>query len=482
MGEVVRYDAPPVIAKFMRSNARVRSVMGPFGSGKSSGCVMEVVRRACEQRAASDGKRYSRFAVVRDTYRNLTRTSLKTFLQWAGPLGRFTKGDMTFWMEFGDVRSEVMFLALDHVEQAIEKLKSLELTWAWVNEAAGGMSVDVLDVLEARVGRYPRREDGGGRVGEFGVFIDSNPPELGSWLWAKQEDRDLDDPERRVEHGWAVFKQPSGRSAEAENLENLPEDYYVNAMKGKTEDWIKVYVDGEYGTMGLGRPVFADFRRDYHVLRLGREKQMALPVLRDQKYPLVVGLDPGLDPAAVIMQRAAEGRVVVLGECWARGMAMDRFLEERLKPMLAGGRFKGCAVALYVDPSSRARSQVDGRTVLQLIRDLGLWAYPARTNDIQPRLKAVNERLTRQVSGGLAAFLVDGVACPRLVSAMQFGYRWDKKDPKPEKNEWSHIAEALQYGMMGVDQAYGGLVGTGPGRLPGERRPNLRVVSAEGWT
>ena len=43
------YTAPPTIARFMASGALYRGLMGPVGSGKSSGCCLELMARAFAQ-------------------------------------------------------------------------------------------------------------------------------------------------------------------------------------------------------------------------------------------------------------------------------------------------------------------------------------------------------------------------------------------------------------------------------------------------
>ena len=65
------YDDVPTIRKFALSNKRIRALMGCVGSGKSSGCVIELIRRGHEQAPMSDGIRRTRWAVVRGTYRQL---------------------------------------------------------------------------------------------------------------------------------------------------------------------------------------------------------------------------------------------------------------------------------------------------------------------------------------------------------------------------------------------------------------------------
>ena len=46
---------------------------------------------------------------------------------------------------------------------------------------------------------------------------------------------------------WRFFKQPGGLSEHAENREHLPDQYDERQVAGKDQDWVKVYVHGEYG-------------------------------------------------------------------------------------------------------------------------------------------------------------------------------------------------------------------------------------------
>jgi hypothetical protein len=66
------YTDVPTIKRFALSNKRVRCLMGPFSSGKSSGCVIEIVRLAHAQKPAQDGIRRTRFVVVRNCYDDQT--------------------------------------------------------------------------------------------------------------------------------------------------------------------------------------------------------------------------------------------------------------------------------------------------------------------------------------------------------------------------------------------------------------------------
>ena len=74
-----KYVSEPVLYKFHTSPAFVRMVMGPIGSGKSSACVNEVLRKIHDQRPGPDGVRRSRWAVVRNTYPELKTTTIQTW-------------------------------------------------------------------------------------------------------------------------------------------------------------------------------------------------------------------------------------------------------------------------------------------------------------------------------------------------------------------------------------------------------------------
>ena len=89
----------------MESDARMRTLRGPVGSGKSVTCCFEIVRRASLQAPDATGKRRTRAAVVRETARQLMDTTIKTFLDWfpPGPCGRYMRTTKTYFFAVGDV-------------------------------------------------------------------------------------------------------------------------------------------------------------------------------------------------------------------------------------------------------------------------------------------------------------------------------------------------------------------------------------------
>ncbi len=274
---VFDYEDIPTLKKFALDNSRVRMCMGPFGSAKSSACVMEIIRRANEQTPGPDGIRRSRWGVVRNSYTQLKDTTIKTFHDWFPPklFGEYRVTDHSYLItKFPGVHLEVLFRALDRPDQ-VSNLLSLELTGAWFNEARE-IPITIIDAMDGRIGRYPSGRDGG--ASWYGMIFDSNPPDEDSTLYKRFE---IIRPDN-----WKIFKQPSGLSVHAENLTHLPKNYYINLAKGKDEMYKRIYIDGQYGYLVSGKPVFQSFRDNIHVAPHQLEPQKGLDVL--------VGFDFGL--------------------------------------------------------------------------------------------------------------------------------------------------------------------------------------------
>lgn len=430
-------NIPPTIGRFFDSTAFVRGLRGPVGSGKSTACCFEIMRRASEQAKAPDGIRHSRWAVIRNTYPELKTTTIKT---WHGlvpqTLGRWVdQGPPTHHLRFDDTDLEVMFLALDSPGD-VAKLLSLELTGAWINEARE-VPKAVLDALTTRVGRYPSARTGG--PSWFGVIMDTNPPDTDHWWYKLAEETRPD--------GFEFFAQPSGLSPQAENIPNLPAGYYSRQVAGKTDDWVRVYVHGEYGFVQDGKAVVPEYRDGLHC------KAFEL----DPRLPLVIGADFGLTPAAVIGQRASTGQVRWRYEVVTEDMGAKKFSGE-LKAFI-GRHLSAFTIERMVgDPSGDNRSQTDETTVFQILKSEGLAFQPASTNDFTIRRDAVGHSFSRLIDGEPACIIHPD--CAVLRKGLMGGYQMariqvagaERYQDKPVKNMFSHVCEAQQYGMLGMGE------------------------------
>ena len=90
----ISYKAAPTLGKSHQCQAFIRGVMGPVGSGKSTACCWEMFRRLQAQEPGPDGIRRSRWAVVRNTYRELTDTTLNTWRDWFESVGHWNNQDI----------------------------------------------------------------------------------------------------------------------------------------------------------------------------------------------------------------------------------------------------------------------------------------------------------------------------------------------------------------------------------------------------
>jgi hypothetical protein len=75
------FSESPTVYDFIQSRSFVTGMMGPVGSGKSYACAAKIFIQAVKQKPSPiDNIRYSRWAVVRNSYPMLKTTTIKTWL------------------------------------------------------------------------------------------------------------------------------------------------------------------------------------------------------------------------------------------------------------------------------------------------------------------------------------------------------------------------------------------------------------------
>lgn len=460
----LKYTASPTIDRFMESRHPRKILAGPVGGGKTSGCVIHTLLNAMQQEPDNDGFRRSRHLVVRNTIPQLKTTTMKTFTDWLPPevFGKFNVSDKLFYLNFEDVRAEVLFLAIED-EQSLRQLLSLECTTIYLNEMREMSQVVLEGIVGAkRTGRYPSRKQGPGATYPC-IIGDTNMPAFDTYHQKLMEGDEGD---------WETFKQPGARTPEAENLEFLPPDYYNT--DGLTEEYIRVMIDCEYGTSKEGMPVFRQtFIPEFHIA----EKPL-LPIFSPD-YPLLIGLDAGLTPAAIIGQMTPSGVLHILGECFTpknESIGMERFLANRLVPMLRN-KYPGCPATVIVDPAATQQSQADEETVFKVIEKSGLRVRTAASNKLELRIGSAETLFGRQV-GGKAAVLLDAGATG-LISALKHGYKFAarKDGDMEEKPLKDHPNSDLGDGFCYLTSY---VVGASTTRQSARRE--IKPVSARGWT
>lgn len=445
------YRGVPTIRRFAQSNAFIRGLVGPFGSGKSSGCVVEIGARGREQPPAPDGIRRTRWAVVRNTYPELADTTIKTFFQWFPPqyFGRWRATERKYTITaFPQCEIEVLFRALDDAED-VKRLLSLDLTGAWLNEVRE-IPWPIVEAMQGRVGRYPTANDGG--PGWFGIIMDTNPPDIdsrfyrffeeGGWHASFENLRRTGaiPADAKPEDFAAVFHQPSGLSPQAENLPNLPKGYYERLVIDKSDEWVKVYVKGEYGFVSENKRVYPEYDDRRHLT----DHLKPVPGL-----PICRGWDFGLTPCCALSQVLPDGRWFVFDEIVSEDMGIDTFSDAVLEH--CSRAFRGpVEYEDDGDPAGMQRAQTDMRTCFEILQAKGIDIQPGMQT-LKARLESVRRPMMRLHPEG--AYFVLHRRCKTIRKAFLGGYHYrrlttaaERFSDKPEKNHpYSDIINGLEY-------------------------------------
>lgn len=467
------FITPPTIGKFMLDDSFVRLIMGPVGSGKSAGCFMELLRRARLQAPDRKGVRRTRMAIVRNTLQQLRQTCMADIDMWLNPIAHYRTTDATIQVRFplGDgtrVESDWMLIPLD-TKADQQRLLSLNLTGAWVSEFRE-IDPSLLSALSGRLGRFPSKAVA--HPTWFGIVAESNPPDEDSEWYTLLE---VDKPPN-----WAFYKQPGGMERDAqnnsiaENVENLPDDYYPNLLANNNSDWSDIHVHAQYGKSLGGQAVFrASFKPPFHIV----DQEELLIV---DQMPIIIGQDFGRTPASLIGQIDNRGRLVIHDELTSEDMGIEQFVTSCLRPMLMSEKYMARRIFMVGDPKGRDKSQVNEDSPFDVLIRLGFDVFAAPTNYIDPRLRAVEQLLLHQVDGGPMLMISD--ACTVLNSAMKYWYRYRRKttgvlDDKPEKTHpWSDVADCLQYMALSTNANYLGKIM----RLDNPP-PKRQVPDKRGW-
>jgi hypothetical protein len=443
------FTPTPTCREFMVSDKRVRFLVGAVGSSKTTTCLYEILRRAAEQTPAEDGYRYTRFAIIRNTLAAIKSTVLKDIQQIFGPIIDYRVSESTVYIRQGDIHCEILLIPLDTPDDQ-KRLLSSQLTGAYFNEFVEVDPVFISGAL-GRCGRYPSQLRG--KPNWYGVFADSNPGTEDSPYY---EILKVELPE-----SYGYFEQPSPllrvdgdilENPAAENIEHLPGnfDYYWTLLNGASPEWSERFVFGQWGESLQGQAVFKNtFRAGFHVA-----KSELTP---STGHALIIGMDFARAPAAVICQVDHTGRLLILQEVFEQNMGVEKFVRDRLMPVVFQPRFANKPMYIVGDPSGNVKSQIGERSVFMMLRELGFEAIPAQTNHIKPRLDSVEKWLLMQREGK-AAMLIDPEHCPELIVALKHKYRYRARkdgelEDKPYKvRPWADLADALQYACLGTSR------------------------------
>lgn len=459
------YEPSETLGRFHKSPALFRGVKGPIGGGKSVACAFELFRMAMKQ-APHQGVRKTRWGVIRGSYRELETTTLKTWQDWFPPSIcpiRHTApimGRMKLPLKDGTMLDmEILFIAVE-TEQDAKKLLSLELTGIWFNEAVQ-LPWGVIRTALGRIGRYPSARDGG--YTRKAAIADTNPPDDNHWWYKLAEEKKLDENSDEYDPAaFEFFNQPAAvlkteagnwvLNPHAENVKHLTngERYYLDQVEGRDLEWIKVYLQGQYGTVQDGKPVYGSNYND----RVHLAPAEFDPI---KKWPVIMAIDFGLTPAVLFGQPTPKGQLRLIQEVIGTDIGIRQLCRDVLRPLLLT-RYADCAVYVTGDPAGNIRSQNDEVTAYEILEaELSTYVRditPAESNSLTRRLDSVKSFLCRMVDG--KACLQLSPECKMLRRGFNGAYKFakvrvansDRYRDDPEKNMASHVHDALQYLCM----------------------------------
>lgn len=399
------YNPLPTLYKFHKSNALVKGIRGPVGSGKTVGCCFDLVKIGCLQ-PAYKGVRYVKFAMVRNTYQELLQTTLETWSRWFGDYSQIRRTapiEARMRVELRDktiLDLWLIFLALD-IPADLRKLKSLEVTGSYLNEASE-MGRWVLTKTFERRGRYP---DFGPPPWWAGVIMDTNSCDDDHW-WYKAS-------EEEHNQGWEFFDQPPAllkfsdtvkkpaKKALDEYLVSHPDfppeltkkivkdlkgnlyianpvcenanhqplgfDYWLDQIPGKPLDEITVFVLNQYGTVTDAKAVYPEYTDSIHC-----SKEVLKPI---KDIGISLGFDFGRTPACTLSQITPKGQKRVLEEflveehgsmgirAFSRTIVVPHLLDNYLDWLIKG------LITGYADPAGKSKEQTDEKTCFMVLNE-----------------------------------------------------------------------------------------------------------------
>jgi hypothetical protein len=338
---------------------------------------------------------------------------------WAG-LGQYKPGTNDYNWANG---SRTLFRPLQEAER---KYKSLTLGFFGIDEAS---EVD-----------HDRAEPGSvlmlqGRLRQVGMpcvgFMVSNPTEFSHWLyqWYGKE------AAPRSPYGWTGMKgYPVVRTNTLENVDHLPPGYVETLHKRYPPDHIRRYLQGEWGGIGEGAPIFTTFDVKTHVR----------PLSWVRRWLVRVGIDLGTNAPGVVWAQidpVAE-RLQVLRSWAPRNLDVYK-LAEGIKQR-NDHWFPLASFDYYCGHDANAHKDTNSKSSAEILAEYGMSPHVRFT--ATERGFTTMRNLLDVRDDGVPGMLIDP-ANPVVIEALSGGYRYNpKKEDEPEKTDvYDPLMDALRY-------------------------------------
>ena len=418
-------------AEFIISQVFENCLLGPRGEGKTDAGIMGMTWHATQQPVET---RPVPWGVFRDTWTNLERTLLESFLNPrfdsfpAQIRSRLVIKDGGRVLELPGLWKAFLFGMNELAD--LNKLQSMQLGGLWLEEPAPAAVEDVGGGLDERVLlmgitslRHPCKRR---------VQITSNYPDEDHWVW--QRYGLTRHPKRQL------FRIPSGENPA------IDDEYRDNMREALKDDpgLLQRLVIGQPGFVVQGEKVTPEYDPDIH------RADMEL-----EPMPNVGGFrfwDGWLNPCCVIAQLTPRGHLFIYETVVGKNIGVRQLIRDYVTPLM---KTKYQMIPEWTDigdPTMATPDQSDvGQSAARVIMDELKTTFRGGVSKWDIRREGLRTTLTKKIDG--RPFLMLSATDTVMHRALRGGWHY-KKDAagriytdKPLKDIHSHPGDALSYGV-----------------------------------
>lgn len=414
---------------FFRYSGKIKCYLGGFGSGKTFAGCQEAFYKSM-QWPGNTG------VIARTTYGALEDTTKKVFFEVLADMHLAATGEpgdpldplsCCFVYSYNKTHNSIWLRSSHNVPPSLvlfrsldtpEKFKSLELGWFYIDEASES-SEEAFLMLSGRLrgkAAPPSRLQG---------FMTTNPCSTRHWIYKKFVKEKVP--------GYGLFRAPTTANI------HLPDGYEAGLRAQYPADWVDRYVEGNFGMISEGQPVYTDFSQLNHV----REIQF------NATFPIHRSWDFGYHhPSCLISQIVTiDGRLHlnILKEVVREDMLITDFADDVLKVCKTSFPADASYVD-YCDPAGNQVSDKSERTSVDILKSKQVYPHSSFQH-IKDGVLLVRMMLSKNT-------ITVHPGCVMLVEGFIGGYHYPKKfdgtgkDPQPEKDGvYDHLQDCLRYMM-----------------------------------
>jgi phage terminase large subunit len=407
------YDPTVPARKFHGSDARIQVLVGGLGSGKSYAVVKEIEQTAIDYPGIP-------MAMYRKTLPALRDSTLHEFREHVSEhIGVWRERDVAWKFTTG---SFMNFRGLD-VET---KAKSTNYGLV-VMEEAEEFTLDEFRRLNERV-RSMRKEGDTRPQWPLRIILVLNPVDDTHWIYKEFVENA---EEWQKAGGLDVI-----HFSTYDNVDNLPDGYIEQISVGLTPEEVDRLVNGMWGTIIKGEPVYANILNpDFHLRKM--ESYPGQTILR--------GWDFGFNHPAVSFRKVDEsGRMNIAHEFMGEKIDLPEFVPQVINRTT---KLFGPDVQLidFGDPRGHDKSQSTKYSCFDTLKEFGINATGDRGSRsyVEEGIKQVKKEFSLLIEG-IPKLTIDP-SCS-LIRAAYFGKYVRNDDGTPKKDGYyEHICDADRY-------------------------------------